>query len=228
MIFDILEKNKLIFEDSPHKGMAGKEDAMICHRGKPYKLEIKDGLEADYGQKKFNWSKKGGWTWSEDDEVTRLYTDIGALSYINHKKITPKRYSKPKDELTYEDAQTDADMFEDRTYKVKPEVLWRYYAIKDVHYIQVGSGYGFYHLDKDVANFGTEPFVANLILRFRRKYHDRKERLRNAKRKIIKEIETPWNYSFMAVLKVVGKKKPKRSKYNIEESEDQEPPQIRP
>lgn len=228
-IFELLEKANLLYPGTTHIGMAGGEDATFCHRGKKYKLEIKDGLGADFGQKKFNWSKKDGWTWSENDKVTQFYTnDLTALSYVNRTKGAPIKYTKPNEELTYEDAEKDSKMFEDRNYKINPDALWKYYAIKDVHYIQIGSGYGFYHLDEDIAGLGTAPFVGNLILRFRRKFHDREKRTRDRSGKVIKKIKTPWNYSFMAVIKVLGKPKPKRSKYNLEKSDDQPPPPIKP
>jgi len=219
-IFALLEKLGLMHPGTTPDGMAGGVDAVFCHLGKPYDLELKNGLGADYGQKKFKWTEKDGWGWSEDDDVTRFFTDIGALTYVQKKRITPNRYSKDKDKITYKDAAEDQKAFEDRTFIVKAEALWRYYFEKGIHYIQVGSGYGFYHLDKDVAGLGTPQFDCDFILRFRAKYHDRVDRQRGTL------APTPWNYSFFAVLKVKGK--PKRSKYNLEKTKDQERPPIKP
>ncbi|VVB65705.1 Uncharacterised protein [Candidatus Gugararchaeum adminiculabundum] len=221
-IFEILESSGLLFPGTVKEGMAGGVDAVFCHLGKPYNLEVKNGLSADYGQKKFNWSKKEGWTWSENDDTTRLYSLLKVLQRVRNKNIVPRRYSKEKTRITYKDAEIDQKAFEDRTCIVKAESLWKYYGEKDAHYIQVGSGYGFYHLDRDVAKLGTEQFNSDFILRFRAKYHDRVDRQGGTL------VPTPWNYSFFAVLKVKSKPKPKRSKYNLEESDDQEFPPIAP
>ena len=200
--------------------MAGGVDAVFCHLGKPHNLEVKNGLQADYGQKKFSWTKEGGWDWSEHDDVTDFYSRISALKFIRSRNITPRRYTMPKDKIRVEDGKADQKAFEYREFIVKADALWNYYAEKGIHYIQVGDGYGFYHLDKDVAKLGTSPFDCDFILRFRAKYHDRLDRTHGT-------LEpTPWNYSFFAVLKVKGK--PKKSKFNLEESEDQEHPPIKP
>jgi len=220
-IFELLEKIGLLYPGTTQEGMAGGVDAVFCHLGKPYDLEVKNGLGADYGQKKFSWIEKDGWTFSEEDDVTRFFTEhLAALAYVRRKGIVPKRYSKSKDKITYEDAAADQKAFEDRSFLVKAEALWRYYGEKGIHYIQVGDGYGFYHLDGDVAKLGTSQFDCDFILRFRAKYHDRVDRQRGTL------APTPWNYSFFAVLRVKGK--PKKSKYNLEKSKDQDFPPIKP
>ncbi|HOW29889.1 MAG TPA: hypothetical protein PK685_04450 [archaeon] len=219
-IFDRLEKLNLMYPGTKKEGMAGGVDSIFCHNGKPYSLEIKDGLEADYGQKKFNWDNTNGWDWSVHDEVTDFYTGLGVLSYVQEKKIKPNRYLKEKSKITYGDAKEDQTKFEDRTFEVTADALWKYYSAKNVHYIQVGKGYGFYHLDKDIAKLGTPQFNCSYILRFRAKYHDRTDRQHKT------YLPTPWNYSFFAVLKV--KTKPIPSKYNIEKSDGQELPPINP
>jgi len=219
-IFALLEEMGLLYPGTTQEGMAGGVDAVFCHLGKPFDLELKNGLQADYGQKKFSWNEEDGWRWSDDDEVTRFFTGLGALTYIQKKGIKPKKYTKEKGDITYDDAAADQKAFEDRNFIVKAEALWRYYSEKGIHYIQVGDGYGFYHLDKDVAKLGTQPFDCDFILRFRAKYHDRVDRQRGTL------APTPWNYSFFAVLKVKGK--PRKSKYNLEKTEDQEFPHIKP
>jgi len=219
-IFELLEKIGLLYPGTTSDGMAGGVDAVFCHLGKPYNLEVKNGLQADYGQKKFKWSKENGWDWSEHDDVTKFYTDHGALKFVSNRNITPRRYTIAKDKITVEDGKADQKAFEYRDFIVEAKALWNYYAEKGIHYIQVGDGYGFYHLDKDIANIGTAHFDCEFILRFRGKYHDRLDRQHGTL------DPTPWNYSFFAVLKVKGK--PKRSKYNLEASDDQEFPPIKP
>ena len=183
-------------------------------------------MQADYGQKKFNWTKKDGWEWSEEDETTELYTALGALGRVRSKEIIPLRYTKEKGKITYADAAADQKAFEDRKFVIEPQALWRYYGEKGIHYIQVGEGFGFYHLDEDTARLGTPQFVCQFILRFRAKYHDRYKRTRDESGKVLSKKKTPWNYSFFAVLKV--RKKPQKSKYNLEPSEEQNLPPIKP
>ncbi|MBS3069536.1 hypothetical protein J4441_04180 [Candidatus Micrarchaeota archaeon] len=219
-LFELLEKMGLIYPGKMQKGMAGGVDAVFCHLGKPYDLEVKNGLQADYGQKLFSWNEKGGWNFSKDDETTRLFRELGTLTYLNKKGIKPRKFSKSKESMTYEDGKADQAAFEDREFIVKASALWKYYGEKGTHYIQVGDGYGFYHLDKDIAKLGTTQFDCDFILRFRAKYHDLVDRRHGTL------APTPWNYSFFAVLKVKGK--PKRSKYNLEGSDGQEFPPIKP
>lgn len=227
MIFELLEKTGLLYPKTKHEGMAGGVDAVFCHLGKPYNLEVKNGLDADYGQTFLKWGKDG-WGWLGDDEASRFFDQRGALIYLRKKGIVPIKYNKLKEKLTFDDMHKDQVAFEDATFVVKAEALWKYYSAKDVHYIQIGSGYGFYHLDADVAKLGTQQFTDDLILRFRAKCHNHYRRIKNEKGEVIKKIPTPWNYSFIAVLKVKSKPKPKRSKYNIEKNKDQDFPPIKP
>jgi len=219
-IFELLEKMGLLYPGTTSDGMAGGVDAVFCHFGKPHNLEVKNGLQADYGQKKFKWSKENGWDWSEHSDVTGSSFYLKALKFVQSRNITPRRYTIPKDKITVEDGKADQREFEYTEFEIEASALWSYYAEKDIHYIQVGDGYGFYHLDKDVAKLGTAHFDCNFILRFRGKYHDTVDRQGGTL------APTPWNYSFFAVLKVNGK--PKRSRFNLEPSEDQEFPPIKP
>ncbi len=227
-VFEILDDAGLIFPGTTSEGLAGGADAEISINHKKYHLEIKNGLGADFGQKKFNWSKKNGWTFSENDDVTKFFKKIGVLRFLNKKKIIPRRYTVPQNRITVRDAHVDQVKFEDRTFTVPASYLWRYYSEKNTHYIQVGSGYGFYHLDLDPARLGTPRFNCGFILRFRAKYHDHFKRKKDANGKVISKKATPWNYSFFAVLKVDSRKKPKRSKFNLEEKYAQKFPPIKP
>jgi hypothetical protein len=223
-IFRVLYLKGLL--SAPAPGTHGGVDAGFLHLRKLYKVEIKNGLLADYGQKQLEWSKRAGWDWSVKDSVTDFYNFLGALEYLQKKRIIPLRYKiKDKHKITYSDARKDQKAFEDSKFKIAPEALWRFYASKGIHYIQVGSGYGFYHLDEDVARLGTQQFKCGLILRFRMKYINRHKRER-VEGKVVRTIPTPWNYSFFGVLKV--KSRPPKSKYNLEKIKGQQFPVITP
>jgi hypothetical protein len=226
-IFELLEAAGLLYKGATKMGMKGGIDAIFCHIGKPYNLEIKNSLHTDYGQQRFSWAKKTGWFFRKNNETTKFFIkDLNVIAVVNKKKIIPIRYTKPKNRITYADGAADQKAFEAHSVTIGPKALWRYYANKGTHYIQVGGGYGFYHLDKDAAKLGTDQFKCDLFLRFRAKYHDRKKRIRNSKGKVISVKNTPWNYSFFVVLKTKGK--PKRSKYNLEKVRGQKLPPIKP
>ncbi len=220
MIFESLKRFGFLYPGTSQMGMAGGVDAIFCHHNMPYNLEIKNELKVDYGQKKLSWNKEKGWSFSIDDDITRLYVKhVKVLEFIQKKKIIPRRYTKPLHEITCQDGKADQKAFEDRI-PINIAALWRYYSEKEVHYIQIGRGYGFYHLDKDIAELGTPQFNCDLFLRLRAKYHDHYDRSSGFAK------PTPWNYSFFAVLKV--KSKPKRSEFNLEEGRGQRLPPIKP
>ena len=76
--------------------------------------------------------------------------------------------------------------------------------------VQVGKGFGLFHLKSDKASLGTGKFNGEFILRFRAKRHTTKNN---------------HSYSFFAVLKC--KKVLKRSKYNLEEEQNNNFPPIK-
>ncbi|MEM2914882.1 MAG: hypothetical protein QXH91_05745 [Candidatus Bathyarchaeia archaeon] len=208
-IFRILKAKGLLVAGAKRAGAGGGADVVFLHKGKSYKLEIKLDKGVDYGQKMLVWSAKDGWRWSEDDDVTRLYTELGVLKFLKKKGVVPIKFSKPNTNITQADKEADQKNFEDRLPNIPMEALFKYYEGKGCFYIQIGKGFGFYHLSKDVAKLGTQQFNAILRLRFRAKtIHSR----------------PVWNYGFYAVLKIVsiGTK----SKFNIEPAKGQVFPPI--
>ena len=199
-IFDILLKRGLIPKGSERAGAGGKADTVFIHANVLYNLEVKNALEVDFGQKILRWSKDKKWHWSEDDDVTQLYTAVGVLDKINEKNIVPIKFNKPNAKITPEDKKLDQNAFEART-DIPFEALVKYYNGKGVFYIQIGNGFGFYHLGADVANLGTQPFVASLSLRLRAK--------------TVHSTQAS-NYGFYAVIKIKAEPKPPKSKFNLE------------
>ena len=123
---------------------------------------------------------------------------------------TPNKYRKDDTELTYHDVKEDQKNFEDVTYEISDETIGMFYEDK-ADYIQIGNGYGLYHPKTDKAKLGTEKFHGKFFLRFR------------AKRHTTKNFHC---YSFFAVIKCRGLDK--KSRYNIEETDDQTFPPIKP
>ena len=210
-IFKLMAGKGILLHGCKRAGAGVGCDAIFVHQGKSYNLEIKKDLFADYGQKMLNWNKQDGWFWRTRDEINELYNKFGVLGHIRAKGIIPNKHSKPDKSLTVVDKKEDQHNFEDTGLTVDCEALLKFYGEKNVFYIQIGEGYGFYCLSKDPAGLGVPKFDANFTLRLRAKtIHS----------------EPIHMYGFYAVLKVRGK--PKRSKYNIEDSLQQSFPPIKP
>jgi hypothetical protein len=216
-IVKILKERMLIAKGTYGAGSGPGTDVIFIHKGKNYKLEIKNSVTApDYGQKRlipYQDGKKWRWNWAPkviDEKITKYYTKIGVLDYLNKKKIIPNKYRKVDSELTYQDVKEDQKNFEDVTYYISDETIGRFYEDK-ANYIQIGNGYGLYHPKTDKAKLGTEKFHGKFFLRFR------------AKRHTTKNFHC---YSFFAVIKCKGLDK--KSRCNIEETDDQKFPPIKP
>lgn len=160
-------------------------DHYFIHIGNRYGLEIKMNPEADYGQKKLVYMG-GAWEWAVDDEITQFYTRIGVLKKIRDRNIIPRKYSKPDKDLTAADKEYDMKTFECKL-PVRLNAMFRYYEEKGVYYIQIGEGWGFYHLMEDKANIGSPQLKADIVLRLRAK---------------TVRSHPLSNYEFIAVLKV--------------------------
>ena len=128
------------------------------------------------------------------------------LDYLNGKKIIPNKYRKDNSKLTLKDVKGDQKTFEDRSHKIPNEAFIIFYEDK-ADYVQVGNGYGLFHLRRDKAKLGTEQLHGEFVLRFRAKRHTTKDF---------------HSYSFFATL--ACKKIHKRSQFNLENYPNQEFP----
>ena len=216
-IVQILEDKKIIPSGTAGAGSGPGTDITFFHNKKEFKVEIKNSVtDPDYGQKRLIPKKIGSewkWNWAPgviDEDITKHYTDMGVLDYLDKKKIIPNKYRKPDSELTLKDVKEDQVNFEDREYKISGDAFGIFYE-KKADYVQIGKGLGLYHLNKDVAKIGTTKFDGKFILRFR------------AKRHTTKNFHC---YSFFAVLKC--KQVLEKSKKNFEEFEGQSFPEITP
>lgn len=210
-IFRIMEMHNITPKGSRRAGAGTGTDCIFITQGKEYNLEIKKDLKADYGQKTFHWSNEMGWSWSIKDDLTDFFDKFHVIELLNKKNISPNKFTKLKEVLTLEDKKSDQTLFEDRTLRVPAESLFNFYKRKGCSYLQVGEGFGFYNLGDDPANLGVPEFHSDFMLRLRAK--------------TIRSLPI-WNYTFYAVLKVVGK--PEKSTYNLEESKAQPFPKIKP
>ena len=203
-IYNILLKKRLVFPGTKPGKSSKKEDISFSLR---IKMEEKKDLKADFGQKFLEWNKKTQiWKWSKTDEVTELYDTIGILKYLNKKKFVPKKHNIPDNLLTKADKKFDILNFED-SINIENKPFEKYYNKKNCYYIQIGAGYGFYHISRDKYYLGTPKLKPTFTLRLRAKtIHS-----------------TPiYNYRFLAVLKI--KNKPRKSNLNIEENKNQKFP----
>lgn len=207
-IFKILQNKKLIPNNFARAGAGGGADIKFIYQSQEHNLEIKVDLKADYGQKMLRWNSKSQlWYWSVDDSVTKLYTSIGVLDYINQKKFTPNRFIIPEQQITIQHKKQDQQAFEDK-HNLNIKALYQFYSDKNCYYIQVGN-YGFYHLEKDILNLGTAQFNCGIYLRLRAKtIHS----------------DPVYKYGFYAVIKT--NKKPTLSIYDIEEKGGRSFPRI--
>ena len=216
-IVRIMSEKKIVPEGLIGAGSGPGTDITFLHNSKKFKIEIKNSITSpDYGQKRLIPEKINGlwkWNWApsiRDEKITKHYTELGVLDYVNKKKIIPNKYRKPDADLTLKDVKEDQKNFEDKTYKISNDAFVIFYDDK-ADYVQIGNGLGFFHIKEDKAKLDTVKFDGEFILRFRAKRHTTKDF---------------HSYSFFAVLKC--KKVLKKSRYNIECFPNQTFPPIKP
>ena len=213
-IFQICEKKKILAPNFNRAGASGKSDIQILHKGAVYNIEVKADQNADYGQKYLTWHKANGWEWSIEDEITNLYDGLNLRKLID-KSFIPNRFSKPKDKITITDKKHDQKIFKKKNIPCPLNSLFIYYKNKGCYYIQL-ENYGFYHLEKYIANLGTKQFDGEIRLRLRAKTNHSKP---------------IYKYSFLAVMKLYkGTKKlskePSKSMWDFEEGDGRKFPKI--
>ena len=251
-IVKILQDRNLVPQGATGAGSGVGTDISFLHENNEYRLEIKNNAtDPDYGQKRLMpilSGKRWVWSWApgiETEEIVKHYTNLGVLDYLNKKNIVPNKVRIDDLELTKQQKEEDRTNFEDRSYTVSNETFIKYYEDK-ADYIQVGNGFGFYHLKHDIAKLGTKQFDGEFILRFRAKSHNNhhiqcpncktvyrpnNKLCRKCKLELVKskhKVEVYHDYSFFATLKCTKILSEKRSKYNIEETSDQKFPPIKP
>jgi hypothetical protein len=156
-------------------------DAMFLYMGKPYKLEVKLDPKVDYGQGSLDYDLKkdkwilGGQNTPAAKQMREFLESLGVLKLINSAKGwggkgPPRKFTVPLSQYKKQDVDYDYKHFKDRFIDIPNyKAVADYYNTKDTYYIQIGKGYGLYHMGKDIANIGTTEFKPKLRIRIRLK-----------------------------------------------------------
>ncbi len=169
-------------------GSGTHEDLIIRHNGKDVSVELKNNLsDPDWGQcALIPREKEGNWIWNYSGEsknkkpkLIKYYEQfkfvdgsVGLLEYLNNKKIIPNKYRISNDEMTFPLRKQDQKNFEDCKHRISTLAFSKFHEKKS-DYVQIGQGYGFFHISNDSANIGTRQFDAEFTLRFRAKTTNR-------------------------------------------------------
>jgi hypothetical protein len=245
-IFDICKDRKAVYPGTERAGAGTGADICLSHKKKKVRVEVKS-KGADWGGKYLDFAS-GSWFWQNPDTVTSLYDEMGLIEMIdptfvprnaNHDELPVKEWNKlRKLKIKQEDKQYDNDNFERRT-PCSLDILFEYYKKKNCFYIQL-EGFGFYHLYEDNSKLNTPQFDGEMVVRFRnktqhahayyvdkkkistkKKYNEKKDKKDGHDFKI---VETPWDTTFSAVMKL--SKKPTPSQLNLEKSVGQDFPNL--
>jgi len=165
---DILKNNNVKLLKEP-AGSSGDTDLEFLHKNKKFSIEVKENaVGPDWGQVGLKY-KNNLWEWSSSKKrknIIQVYDKIkiegvtGILKFLNNKFI-PNKGSV--DIITKK--QHDEDFEFDQYFPIDSTALEKFYD--KIDYLQVGHGYGFYHITKDTAELGTENIIAEFKLRLR-------------------------------------------------------------
>ena len=163
-------------------GSGTQEDVTFRHNGKEFSIEIKNNpSDPDWGQcELLPTFKDGKCTWNFSNEAKEKRPKLieyygeykfndgttGLLPYLNNKKLMPHKFRIPDEDLTIFTRREDRRAFEDRKHKISTRAFADFHDKKS-DYVQIGKGYGFYHINNDSANLDTEQFDGEFTLRFR-------------------------------------------------------------
>ncbi len=221
-ITNILINKKLLPENYLRAGASDKTDVdFICNK-KNFNIEIKADENADYGQKYLKWNNKNGWSWVKNDSVTDMYNNMKIIEKYIDNSFIPKKFTIDQPNFELKDKKYDQNKFERPEIEIPLKTLFEYYEQKNCYYIQL-QNFGFYHLKKDINSIGTQKFDGIIKLRLRAKTINSTKKIykknKNEKKiRIDTKISTPWNYSFLGVIKMT--KKPSVSNFDIEELDE--------
>ena len=225
-ITKILIDKKILPIDYERAGASDKTDVDFIFNKKNINIEIKADENADYGQKYLKWNKDNGWTWSKNDNVIEMYSNMKIIETYIDSNFIPRKFTKEKLLITNEDKIYDQKKFEKPNIEIPLNTLFEYYAEKKCFYIQL-QNHGLYYMREDINNLGVPQFDGVISLRLRAKtiYSTERKRKKNDRGNFITintGKPTPWNYNFLGVIKM--SKKPTPSNKDIEELDGREFP----
>jgi len=153
-------------------------DAELTLKDAQHKVEVKLDLKVDFGQGSLMYNletKKwelGGADTDSAKQMREFLTMIGVPRFVNEhwgRHGAPRKFTVDPKHYTQKDVDWDYAHFKDFFVAVPSDSVAKYYNSKKTYYIQVGDGYGFYWMGRDIARLGVPKFTVNLRLRVRLK-----------------------------------------------------------
>lgn len=153
-------------------------DGEFIYKGKPYKVEYKLDMKADFGQATLDYDKKKkrwyvtGKATKEGLQIQELMRGAGVEDLINSnngwkKSGIPNKFAVDG-RVTKSQAKEDYEEFSNKYVNIDRSAVNKYYAEKDTYYIQIGD-YGLYFMDKNPAGLDIPQFLPQLRVRMRLK-----------------------------------------------------------
>ena len=151
-------------------------DAEIRIRDTNHKIEIKLDAVHDFGQGslKYDLDKEKWALAGKSDEAGQQMRDflnsLHVVELVNKtwgKYGVPRKYTVPANKYTKGDVDHDYKSFKDIKITVPNDSIANYYNTKDTYYMQIGDGFGFYYMGRDIAGLGVPEFSATVQLRMR-------------------------------------------------------------
>lgn len=153
-------------------------DAELTLKRAAYKVEVKLDLKVDFGQgsldydlEKNKW-KLGGADTESAKQMRQFLETIGVPRIVNDRwgrHGAPRKFTVSTEHYTKKDVEWDYAHFTDFFVQVPSDTVAKYYNSKKTYYIQIGGGYGFYWMGRNVENIAIPKFMVNLRLRVRLK-----------------------------------------------------------
>ena len=153
-------------------------DAELLYKDQKYKVEVKLDMNVDFGQGSLDYDvaeKKwilGGGNTESAKQMRQFLTAMKVPDLVNSKwgpKGPPRKFTVPLNKFKQEDVDHDYRKFTNEFINIPQDAVSNYYASKQTYYIQIGAGYGLYHMTKDPAKLGVPAFKPQLKLRIRLK-----------------------------------------------------------
>jgi hypothetical protein len=168
-VAEIMKEKQVQLSKEP-AGSTGDIDLEFLHDSKKFSMEMKENaVGPDWGQVGLRY-ENDSWKWSSSkkrEDIIKIYDKLeldgieGVLNFLN-KKFIPNKGRVEK--ITKKEHDEDFSKLDNR-FEINSSALEKFY--EDIDYLQVGNGYGFYHINSDVAKLGTEKIIAKFKLRLR-------------------------------------------------------------
>lgn len=150
---------------------------LLCNSQKNEKIgiEIKKARAPDWQQCKLKYDKNlRKWIPSVKNKKTfhKLFEELlsncnlynGAIPPFIESSITHQEWNKIK---------RNTNQWNDIYIDIPDDTIQKMYQYKGCHYIQIGNGFGLYHLGEDICGFNVPEFLVPQQIRIRTKVHTR-------------------------------------------------------